>query len=149
MKKLLNLEYKQKIIIEKNMYTVLAMLKYSEGSSYWLEYILKQDDNEETYFLDVEPVGKCALHKMIDYTIDPNLVVIYEDEVYNLFQKGNAKVQTYYGNVGVGLNEMVEYYEYINNNKLFTIEKWSNLTEVSTGRYIDKRNIKALKIEDE
>lgn len=148
MKKLLNLEYEQKIIIEKNMYTVLAMLKYSEGSSYWLEYILKEDDSEETYFLDVEPVGKCALHKMINYEVNPDLVVIYEDEVYNLFQKGNAKVQTYYGNIGVGLNEVVEYYEYINDDKLFTVEKWSNLVEVSLGRYIDKRKIKVIKMKD-
>lgn len=149
MKKILNLEYRQKIMIEKNLYTVLAMLKYSEGSSYWFEYILKKDDSNETYYLDIEPVGKYALHKMIDYDGQPKLVVIYEDEVYNLFQKGNAKVQTFYGNVGVGLNEVVEYYEYINDNKLFTIEKWSDLTEVSVGRYIDKRKIKVLKIEEE
>lgn len=149
MKELLDLEYNQKIIIEKQKYTVIAMLKFIEGSSYWLEYILKNDESSETFFLDVEPVGKIALHQMINVDIKPDLVVIYENEVYNLFQKGNAKIETYYGYTDVGLKEEVEYYEYIHENKLFTIEKWNNLMEVSCGRYIDKRNVKVLKIKNE
>jgi len=149
MKELLNLEYNQKIIIEKQKYTVIAMLKFIEGSSYWLEYILKNDESSENFFLDVEPVGKIALHKMVNREIKPELVIIYEDEVYNLFQKGNAKIQTYYGYSDVGLKDEVEYYEYIHDNKLFTIEKWKNVTEVSSGKYVDKRNIKVLKVKNE
>ena len=149
MKELLNLEYNQKIIIKKQKYTVTAMLKFVEGSSYWLEYILKNDENSETYFLDVEPIGKIALHKMVNMDIKPDLVVIYEGEVYNLFQKGNAKIDTYYGYTDVGLKDKVEYYEYIHDKKLFTIEKWNNLTEISCGNYIDKKDIKVLKTKNE
>ena len=146
MKDLLNLEYNQELIIEKEKYTVIAMLKFTEGSSYWLEYILKNNESSEIFYLDVEPIGKIALHKMINIDMNPELVVIYENDVYNLFQKGNAKIKTYFGYTDVGLKEEVEYYEYINGNKLFTIEKWNNEKEISSGRYIDKRKIKVVKI---
>ena len=138
MKDLLNLEYNQELIIEKEKYTVIAMLKFTEGSSYWLEYILKNNESSEIFYLDVEPIGKIALHKMINIDMNPELVVIYENDVYNLFQKGNAKIKTYFGYTDVGLKEEVEYYEYINGNKLFTIEKWNNEKEISSVRYIDK-----------
>ena len=36
-----------------------------------------------------------------------------------------------------------------NNEKLFTIEKWKDITEISSGQYIDKNKIKILKIEDD
>jgi len=149
MEKLLNLEYNQQIKIDKSTYTVIAMLKFTEGSSYWLEYILKDNDTQEQYFLDVEPSGKCAIHKMLNINMELDLHILYENELYELFQKGNAKIQTYFGYTDVGLKEEVEYYEYKNKEKLFTIEKWKDITEISSGQYIDKNKIKILKIEDD
>ncbi len=149
MEELLNLEYNQQIQIEKVSYTVIAMLKFTEGSSYWLEYILKQNDTNEQYFLDVEPIGKCALHKMVNTKLNIDFKIKYENETYDLFQKGNAKIKTYFGYTDVGLTDEVEYYEYISNGKILTIEKWKKDTEISTGRYIDKRKIKVIKISED
>lgn len=144
MERLLNMELEQQIKIEEDAYTIIGMIKFVEDSSYWKEYILRNDNNE-IFYLDVEPIGKYALHKIINVDIKPNFDIIYEGNVYNLFQKGNAKVQTYYGYANVALNDIVEYYEYINGNKLLTIEKWKNETEVSIGKYIKSNSIKILK----
>ena len=144
MDKLINLECDQQIKIEETIYTIIGMLKFVEGSSYWKEYILRNSNNE-IYYLDVEPIGKCALHKMIKLDVEPNINIMYEGDVYNLFQKGNAKIQTYTGYTDVGLNDTVEYYEYINENKLFTIEKWKDEIEVSVGKYIKSNKIKVMK----
>ena len=149
MERLLNLEYNQEIIIEKNTYIVKAMLKFIEGSSYWLEYILQDKDSSETFYLDAEPVGKYALHKMTNLVICPQMQVSYEGNIYELFQKGNAKIETYYGYTDVGLKDSVEYYEYKCKDKLLTIEKWRDMTEVSCGKYVDKSKIKVKKMEED
>ncbi len=149
MKDLLNLEYNQEIIIEKNTYIIKAMLKFIEGSSYWLEYVLQEKQSLETFYLDVEPIGKYALHKMTNLVIYPQIQVSFEGEEYELFQKGNAKIETYYGYTDVGLKENVEYFEYRHNDKLLTIEKWQDMTEVSCGKYVDKSKIKVKKIEED
>ena len=39
-KNIFNLEYGDYIIIEKNKYSILSMIKFIEGSSYWIEYKL-------------------------------------------------------------------------------------------------------------
>ena len=61
MKDLLNSEYNQEIIIENDTFRVKSMMKFIEGSSYWLEYILQNKENSETAYLDVEPIGKIFL----------------------------------------------------------------------------------------
>lgn len=149
MKDLLNLEYNQEIIIENDTFIVKSMMKFIEGSSYWLEYILQNKENSETAYLDVEPIGKYALHKMINLVIYPEIEVLYENNVYELFQKGNAKIETYFGYTDVGLKETVEYFEYKYKDKLLTIEKWKDCIEVSCGKYVDRKNIKIKKIEED
>ncbi|MBE5805512.1 MAG: DUF4178 domain-containing protein [Clostridiales bacterium] len=149
MEDLLNLEYKQQIIIENSCYEVLSMLKFIEGSSYWIEYILKKENDGQMYYLDVEPIGKCALHKMVNEKYNIELEIHYNGKLYGLFQKGNAKIQTYFGYTDVSLNEQVEYYEYICGNNLFTIEKWKNQLEISEGKYINKNKIKIKKTNED
>ena len=149
MKDLLNLEYNQEIIIEKNVYIVKAMLKFIEGSSYWSEYILQDKESNETVYLDAEPGPKYALHKMISFMINPEFEITYENEIYELFQKGNAKIETYFGYTDVGLKDNVEYFEYKCKDKLLTIEKWQDMTEVSCGKYVDSSKIKVKKIEED
>ena len=149
MKELLELEYNQEIIIEKNTYIVKAMLKFVEGSSYWKEYVLEKKDTSERYYFDVEPIGKYALHKMINIYLAPDFKVVYENEEYELFQKGNAKIETYFGSTDVALKEGVEYYEYKCGQKILTIEKWKDETEISCGKYIEKNKIKIKKVKND
>jgi len=149
MEKLLNLEYNQQIKIEKNTYTIIAMHKFIEGSSYWIEYVLRNNDTQEQFFLDIEPSGKCAIHKMLNIKMELDLHILYENDLYELFQKGNAKIQTYFGYTDVALKEEVEYYEYKFKDKLFTIEKWKNQLEISEGKYINKNKIKIKKTNED
>ena len=150
MSELLNLEYNQQISIENTTYTVIAMLKFVEGSSYWLEYILRNNENSEQAYLDVEPIGKYAIHKMLKTDLNLDLQISYDSQIYKLFQKGQATVEAFWGFADVSLKEKVEYYEYsTGNGKLLTIEKWGGTKECSCGKYIEKNKIKILKIKDD
>ena len=104
MEDLLNLEYKQQIIIENSCYEVLSMLKFIEGSSYWIEYILKKENDGQMYYLDVEPIGKCALHKMVNEKYNIELEIHYNGKLYVATNKAikvieGTTVTTKYGMV--------------------------------------------------
>lgn len=51
---LLDLENDQSIIIEKIKYRILNKVKFSEKSSYWIEYKLQNIENSEMFYLNVE-----------------------------------------------------------------------------------------------
>lgn len=144
---LLNLEQDQIIQINNKEYYIASMIKYIETSSYWLEYEIVDRETSNRYFLNVELDSKAILYKKVKDTIKPNINITYEDEKYELDEKGNAKVETYFGITDVALNDAVEYYEYnnmTNKQKRLSIEVWKNETEVSIGEYISKANIKIL-----
>lgn len=50
---LLDLEYDQNILIEKGEYRILNKVKFSEKSSYWIEYKLR-NENSEIFYLNIE-----------------------------------------------------------------------------------------------
>lgn len=141
---LLHLKQNQILKIERKTYLVQGMIKFTEGNSFWLEYILKSQKNDELYYLDVEPAGKTALHQMVPEQLTPDLTVKYGKKWYELFQKGKAKVDECYGYADVYQWEMVSYYEYenIKNEKeLFTIEQWNDGIECSVGKYVPSDKI--------
>lgn len=145
--KLLHLKQDQMLKIERKTYIVQAMIKYTEGNSYWIEYVLKHTKGDELYYLDVEPAGKIALHQMLSVQIQPDLFVMHGKKQYELFQKGTAKVDYYYGYTDVYQWEKVSYYEYANvkNEKdLFTIELWNDMIECSIGEYVPITKIIAM-----
>lgn len=144
LEELLHLKQNQLLKIERKTYLVQGMIKYTEGSSYWLEYILKSTKDDSLYYLDIEPVGKAALHHMVPEQLTPDLTLQYGWKRYELFQKGRAKVDDCYGYTDVYQWEMVSYYEYMNvrnEKELFTIEKWNDATECSIGKYISVKKI--------
>ena len=67
----------------------------------------------------------------------------YNQDTYILKQKGNGKIDTYFGMTDVGLNEKVEYYDYksLDNKKVISIEIWKGEKEFSIGKYIKKVKI--------
>lgn len=136
---LLNLRQYQTIKIGWKTYTVWAMVKFTEGNSYWQEYVLRSTKGDNVYYLDVEPAGKVALHEMVQEKLVPDMFIQYGRKKYELFQKGTAKVDYYFGFSDVYQWEKVSYYEYLDVKKekeLFTIEVWHDTTECSIGRYI-------------
>lgn len=145
---LLELEQDEYIKYDNKILKIISRLKFAEGSSYWFEYILIDEETNKKYYLDVEPISKCAIHEMIDEKIEIDMQINYKNEKFILNQKGHAIVDTYYGYTDVYLKEPVDYYEYISEmdkNKTLTIEKWKRETEISIGKYVDKNSIKKIK----
>ena len=74
--------------------------------------------------------------------------MIFENEEYELFEKGKGRIETYSGMTDVALNDEVDYYEYNCKNdkqKILSIEKWKDETEISIGKIISLSKIKVLK----
>lgn len=145
---LLNLKQDQYIIIEKEKYKILNQVKFTEKSSYWIEYKIQNIENREIYYLNVELSSKAILYKILkEKQIAIKMNIQVEGEEYELFEKGVGKVETYYGMTDVGLKEEVHYYEYTNKTnkeKILSIEKWKDETEISMGRIISLAKIKIL-----
>ncbi len=143
---LLELEYRQELLIEKQKYEILNMTKFKEKSSFWIEYKLRKLDDNKIYYLNVEQSLKVILYEIIENTtIEPKMSINFQEQEYELYEKGTEKVETYYGMTDVGLNEEASYYEYINkndNNLFISIEKWKNQLEVSFGKRIKINDIK-------
>lgn len=143
---LLELKENQEIIINKVNYEVLNMIKFIEKSSYWIEYKLKNTEDGNYYYLEISLDSKAVLYEMIkNEKINLKMIVNFQGEEYELYEKGTEKVETYYGMTDVHLKEEANYYEYINkkDEKIFlSVEKWKNVTEISKGRKINLSDIK-------
>ena len=146
---LINLKEGQYILIDKIRYKILNGVKYKEKSSYWMEYKLQNLETSKMYYLNVELSNKVILYEILkDTKIQVKMNIIYNDNEYELYEKGDAKVETYFGMTDIGLNEEVSYYEYTNKEdktKILSIEKWRDEVEISIGKIISLSNVKILK----
>lgn len=145
---LLELEINQHIKIENEEYKILNKVKFKEKASYWIEYKLQNLQNSQMYYLNVEISSKAILYKILDIQeIQLKMNIIFENEEYELFEKGKGKIETYSGLTDVALNDEVDYYEYnckIDKQKILSIEKWKDETEISIGKIISLSKIKVL-----
>lgn len=146
---LINLKESQYILIDKIKYKILNGVKYKEKSSYWMEYKLQNIENNKIYYLNVELSNKAILYEILkDTKLQIKMSIIYNNTEYELYEKGDAKVETYFGMTDIGLNEEVSYYEYTNKEdktKILSIEKWRDEVEISIGKIISLSSIKILK----
>lgn len=146
---LINLKESQYILIDKIKYKILNGVKYKEKSSYWMEYKLQNTESSKIYYLNVELSNKAILYEILkDTKLQIKMSIIYNNTEYELYEKGDAKVETYFGMTDIGLNEEVSYYEYTNKEdktKILSIEKWRDEVEISIGKIISLSSIKILK----
>ena len=146
---LIDLKEGQYILIDKIKYKILNGVKYKEKSSYWMEYKIQGLENKKIYYLNVELSNEVILYEILEnIDIQIKMNIIYNDKEYKLYEKGDAKVETYFGMTDVGLNEEVSYYEYTSQedkSKILSIEKWKNEIEVSLGEILSITKIKILK----
>ena len=146
---LINLKESQYVLIDKIKYKILNGVKYKEKSSYWMEYKLQNLETSKMYYLNVELSNKVILYEILkDTKIQVKMNIIYNDNEYELYEKGDAKVETYFGMTDIGLNEEVSYYEYTNKEdkmEILSIEKWKDEIEISIGKIISLSSIKILK----
>ena len=146
---LINLKESQYILIDKIKYKILNGVKYKEKSSYWMEYKLQNTESSKIYYLNVELSNKAILYEILkDTKLQIKMNIIYNNTEYELYEKGDAKVETYFGMTDIGLNEEVSYYEYTNKEdkmEILSIEKWRDEVEISIGKIISLSSIKILK----
>lgn len=146
---LINLKESQYILIDKIKYKILNGVKYKEKSSYWMEYKLQNTESSKIYYLNVELSNKAILYEILkDTKLQIKMNIIYNNTEYELYEKGDAKVEIYFGMTDIGLNEEVSYYEYTNKEdktKILSIEKWRDEVEISIGKIISLSSIKILK----
>lgn len=146
---LLELEINQHIKIENVEYKIINKVKFNEKASYWIEYKLQNIQNSQMYYLNVEISSKAILYKILDIReIQLKMNMIFENEEYELFEQGKGRIETYSGLTDVALNDEVDYYEYNCKNdkqKILSIEKWKDETEISIGKIISLSKIKVLK----
>lgn len=140
LEKLLELKRFDKIHIGLKKYFVSGMIRFQEGDSYWLEYILKDEAENGTYYMDVEPAGTIVFYEMIAIKDIPlEMCVRVNNRDYELLQKGNARIQHFYGHADIFYDDAVEYYEYVDssNKHLVAIEIWADGSkEYSMGHYL-------------
>ena len=145
---LLELEINQHIKIENIEYKIINKVKFNEKASYWIEYKLQNIQDSQMYYLNVEISSKSILYKILDTReIQLKMNMIFENEGYELFEKGKGRIETYSGFTDVALNDEVDYYEYNCKNdkqKILSIEKWKDETEISIGKIISLSKIKVL-----
>ncbi len=145
---LLELEINQHIKIENIEYKIINKVKFNEKASYWIEYKLQNIQDSQMYYLNVEISSKSILYKILDTReIQLKMNMIFENEEYELFEKGKGRIETYSGFTDVALNDEVDYYEYNCKNdkqKILSIEKWKDETEISIGKIISLSKIKVL-----
>ena len=146
---LLELAINQHIKIENVEYKIINKVKFNEKASYWIEYKLQNIQNSQMYYLNVEISSKAILYKILNTReIQLKMNMIFENEEYELFEKGKGRIETYSGMTDVALNDEVDYYEYNcknNKQKILSIEKWKDETEISIGKIISLSKIKVLK----
>lgn len=146
---LLELAINQHVKIENVEYKIINKVKFNEKASYWIEYKLQNIQNSQMYYLNVEISSKAILYKILNTReIQLKMNMIFENEEYELFEKGKGRIETYSGMTDVALNDEVDYYEYNcknNKQKILSIEKWKDETEISIGKIISLSKIKVLK----
>ena len=145
---LLELEINQHIKIENIEYKIINKVKFNEKASYWIEYKLQNIQDSQMYYLNVEISSKSILYKILDTReIQLKMNMIFENEEYELFEKGKGRIETYSGFTDVALNDEVDYYKYNCKNdkqKIKKKKKWKDETEISIGKIISLSKIKVL-----
>lgn len=136
----------QVVKIKNETFVVIGMIEFAEDSWIWQEYKLKSDSGEISWLSVEENEGKIqySIYKEkfnIPYSLSMNFN--YKNVSYSLFEKGTAKVQSFFGAVDVDRYEKVNFSEYISDDKksLISFENWSGEIEKSIGEYVDETNV--------
>lgn len=137
----------QVIKIKNETYVVVGMIEFQEDSWVWQEYKIKSNSGRISWLSVEENEGKTQYSIYEEKFNIPNTSSMqfdFQNKNYSLFEKGTAKVKSYYGSVDVDRNEKVNFSEYISEDKksLISFENWSGEIEKSIGKYVDEADIK-------
>lgn len=145
MKENLNLKLNYKIKIAKEEFLVIGGITfYNVADCYkWEEYKIKNLKNRSIKWLSIDVTYD-------EYAIYTEVHRKLNTSKYKKADYGRAKVVSYFGDVDVDKNEIVDFEEYEDSTeeKIIGIERWKDETEYSQGYYIDKEEIIILSKEE-
>lgn len=136
----------QILYIDNQKYTVINMIEYKEDTWIWQEYEIKNDVNEHKW-LSIEKDEKNEdiyyLYERFAGRVDTNeLGFLYNMKNYELYEKGTAVVQDYFGDADVDKYESCEYFDYVSEDKeIISVEKWEGEVEKSIGKNLEKSRL--------
>ncbi|MCI8760995.1 MAG: DUF4178 domain-containing protein [Clostridia bacterium] len=138
----------QVILVNGEKYIIKNMIEFKEDAWIWQEYevvnqnhvvkwlIVEEDENKELEY---------SIYERYQGRINiSNLEFMLGDKVYQLYEKGRAIVNDYFGSVDVDKYETCEYYEYMTKDEteLISVEVWEDEIEYSRGYYIENKDIR-------
>lgn len=136
----------QVIKINNETFVVVGMIEFEEESWIWQEYKIKGNLGKISWLSVEEDEGKTIYsiyEEKFSIPVVNSMNFNYQNQNYSLFEKGSARVKSYFGNVDVDRFEKVNFSEYISENKttLISFEDWSGDVEKSIGRYVNESDI--------
>lgn len=136
----------QVIKIKNETYVVVGMIEFQEDSWIWQEYKVKSNSGRISWLSVEENEGKTQYsiyEEKFNIPVMSSMNFSFQNKDYSLFEKGTARVKSYYGAVDVDRNEKVNFTEYISEDKksLISFENWSGEIEKSIGKYVDVTDI--------
>lgn len=145
MKENLNLKLNYKIKIAEEEFLVIGGITfYNVADCYkWEEYKIKNLKNRSIKWLSIDVTYD-------EYAIYTEVHRKLNTSKYKKADYGRAKVVSYFGDVDVDKNEIVDFEEYEDSTeeKIIGIERWADETEYSQGYYIDKEEITIISKEE-
>lgn len=136
----------QVVKIKNVEYVVNGMIEFQEDSWVWQEYKIKDTTGKIRWLSIEENEGKTQYsiyEEKFNIPKAGSTNFTFQNQNYSLFEKGTAKVKSYFGAVDVDRNEKVNFSEYISDDKksLISFENWSGELEKSIGNYVDAADI--------
>ena len=105
----------------------------------WQEFKLRSLKNKKIKWLSVDLTYD-------EYAIYTESISKLNLKGYKKADYGQARVVSFFGDVDVDRNEIVDFEEYedFSEEKIISIEKWNEETEYSKGYYVDKEDIQLI-----
>lgn len=146
-----NIKRGQIIKIRDKEYVVDAMIEFSEDTWKWKEYKLTTSTGKTTWLsIEKDDNGKDTYSIYNEnYSINnyKGITITYNNEEYELYEQGTARVNNYFGRVDVDKYETCSYREYISKDKkkMISIEDWDGEIEKSSGEVLQDYEIEITK----
>lgn len=138
----------QVIYINSQKYTIKNKIEFKEDTWIWQEYEIISQNHEVKWLIVEEGENKELEYSIYGKYQGPinvsDIEFMLGDKVYQLYEKGKAFVNDYFGNVDVDKYETCEYYEYMTNDEtdIISVEIWEDEIEYSRGYYLENEEIK-------
>jgi len=135
---LLNYSVGSRLRVDGRIFNVVGKIQYQNTTDrcIWHEYRMFSEDDRREYWLSVDDVYR-------EYSISSVTRSMPDANDYHEVDRGVEKVMGRWGDVDVDFGETAQFIEYEDHTeeKIISVEKWSDGTEFSTGYYLDADEI--------